>query len=185
MMRDGPRETFQLGRLTKEHWDGVRAIYAEGLSSGHASFETTVPDWTGWDAAHLTFGRIVVCHSGIPAGWAALSAVSRRAVYAGVAEVSVYVAGKWRGQGLGRLLLDELIRQSEEAGLWTLQSSIFPENVASIALHEACGFRQVGKRERIAAHQGVWRDTVLYERRSSVVGCRGGGTQVVGPPPEK
>ena len=166
----GAAPDFRLTGLTETHWEGVRAIYAEGLAGGHASFETTVPDWSTWDRAHLPHCRIVACESRIPAGWAALSPVSRREVYAGVAEVSVYVADRWQGHGLGRLLLTELIRQSEAAGIWTLQSSIFPENLASVGLHEACGFRQLGRRERIARHHGVWRDTVIYERRSLVVG---------------
>ena len=166
----GASPAFRLAGLTETHWEDARAIYAEGLAGGHASFETAVPDWRTWDSAHLPHSRIVATESGIPAGWAALSAVSRREVYAGVAEVSVYVARRWRGHGLGRLLLEELIPQSEAAGIWTLQSSIFPENLASIGLHEACGFRQLGRRERIARHHGVWRDTVIYERRSLVVG---------------
>jgi L-amino acid N-acyltransferase YncA len=156
--------------LTREHWDAVRTIYEEGLGTGQASFETRAPDWIGWDAAHLGHCRLVAVQGEPVLGWAALAPVSRREVYAGVAEVSVYVAASARGRGIGRLLLEELIRQSESAGIWTLQASIFPENLASLRLHESCGFRQLGRRERIARHYGVWRDTVLCERRSRVTG---------------
>jgi L-amino acid N-acyltransferase YncA len=159
-----------LARLREEHWDAVKAIYAEGLETGQASFETRPPDWKVWDEGHLPHSRVLACQAGSVVGWAALSPVSGRVVYAGVAEVSVYVAGRCRGQGVGRRLLAELIRQSELAGIWTLQASIFPENRASIRLHEGCGFRLLGRRDRIARHHGVWRDTVLYERRSEVTG---------------
>jgi phosphinothricin acetyltransferase len=148
----------------------VRSIYEEGLAGRQATFETSAPDWPAWDAAHLARCRIAAREGSTVLGWAALSPVSRRAVYSGVAEVSVYVAGQARGQGIGRRLLEELIRQSEAAGIWTLQASIFPENTASTRLHEACGFRLLGRRERIARHHGVWRDTILYERRSRVTG---------------
>ncbi|HEV8357787.1 MAG TPA: GNAT family N-acetyltransferase [Gemmatimonadales bacterium] len=159
-----------LGPLLAEDWPTVRSIYEEGLAGRQASFETGAPDWPEWDAAHLPQCRIAAREGGAVLGWAALSPVSRRAVYRGVAEVSAYVAGRARGQGIGRRLLEELIRQSEAAGIWTLQASIFPENAASTRLHEACGFRVLGRRERIARHHGVWRDTILYERRSRVVG---------------
>lgn len=163
---------MQLGPLRAEQWPEVRAIYEEGLAGGHASFETAAPEWPAWNAAHLTHSRLVAHEGegGRVLGWAALSPVSGRAAYAGVAEVSVYVAGGARGRGVGRRLLEELVRSSEAAGVWTLQASIFPENVASVRLHEACGFRRLGRRERIARHHGVWRDTVLYERRSTSVG---------------
>jgi L-amino acid N-acyltransferase YncA len=157
-------------KLHPGHWNRVRAIYLEGLATNQASFETTAPDWASWDASHLRHSRLVATRGADVLGWAALSPVSSRRVYAGVAEVSVYVASEARRQGLGRLLLEELVRQSEAAGIWTLQASIFPENVASVELHKACGFRLVGRRERIAQHHGAWRDTVLYERRSRVVG---------------
>ena len=156
--------------LLAAHWPEVRAIYEEGLAGGQASFETTVPDWCEWDASHLAHSRLVARDGERVIGWAALSPVSRRAVYAGVAEVSVYVAGRARGRGIGRRLLEELIRVSEAEGIWTLQASIFPENRASVRLHEACGFRLLGRRERIARHHGVWRDTVIYERRSPSAG---------------
>ena len=160
----------ELGALRPEHWLAVRAIYEEGLGTRQASFETVAPDWPTWDAAHLPHSRLIVRAGERILGWAALAPVSRRAVYAGVAEVSVYVSGAARGRGLGRLLLDGLIEESERAGIWTLQASIFPENAVSIRLHEGCGFRLLGRRERIAEHYGVWRDTVVYERRSRVVG---------------
>ncbi len=152
------------------HWNQVRAIYLEGLETNQASFETAAPDWPDWDAAHLPRCRLV-CACGVDVlAWAALSAVSPRRVYRGVAEVSVYVAGPARGQGIGRRLLEGLILESEAHGIWTLQASIFPENAASIRLFERCGFRLLGRRERIAQHHGTWRDTVIYERRSTTVG---------------
>jgi L-amino acid N-acyltransferase YncA len=156
--------------LSRQHWPAAKVIYEEGLATGHASFETEAPDWPSWDAGHLAHSRLVAVLAGQVAGWAALAPVSWRMAYAGVAEVSVYVAARSRGQGVGRLLLPELIRQSEAAGIWTLVASIFPENPASIRLHEVCGFRLLGRRERIGRHHGVWRDTLLYERRSAISG---------------
>ena len=158
-------------------WPQVRAIYAEGIATGHATFETTVPDWEAWDAAHRPDCRLVAVLGGEVAGWAALSPVSRREVYAGVAEVSIYVAGRARGRGLGRALLAALIEESEAAGIWTLQAGIFPENEASLRLHYACGFRLVGRRERIGCLNGVWRDTLLLERRSARVGLETSGAE--------
>jgi phosphinothricin acetyltransferase len=156
--------------MKETDWEAVRAIYEAGLRTGQASFETAAPDWTAWNAGHLPAPRLVARRGGRVIGWAALSPVSRRAVYRGVAEVSVYVAEAARGQGVGLQLLEELVRRSEAAGIWTLQASIFPENTASVRLHERCGFRLLGRRERIAQHHGVWRDTVIYERRSRVAG---------------
>jgi L-amino acid N-acyltransferase YncA len=148
------------------HWEQVRQVYVEGLRTGDATFETEAPSWETWDQGHLSFARLIAdCEGGI-AGWAALSAVSQRKVYAGVAEVSVYVGENFRGQGVGRALLQALIEQSEKNGVWTLQASIFPENQSSLALHFACGFRVLGVRERIGKLYGIWRDTVLLERRS-------------------
>ena len=152
-------------------WDQVRAIYLEGIRTGHATFETDAPSWERWDEAHLPFARLVMREGvtregGKVFGWAALSPVSRRAVYRGVAEVTVYVAESARGHGIGRALLDALITESERNGIWTLQASIFPENTASVELHRRCGFREVGRRERIAMLNGLWRDTLLFERRS-------------------
>lgn len=151
-------------------WEGVRAVYVEGLATGQATFETEAPGWERWDAAHLSFARLVARAGERIEGWAALSPVSSRRVYAGVAEVSVYVGREARGRGLGRSLLAALIEESERHGVWTLQASIFPENAASVALHKALGFRVVGRRERVAKLDGRWRDTVLFERRSTVVG---------------
>lgn len=150
--------------------DGVLAIYAEGLETGEATFETEVPTWAAWDAGHLQDCRLVARSGDTLAGWAALSPVSGRCVYAGVAEVSVYVAARARGQGVGRELLRHLVAASEGVGVWTLQAGLFPENAASLRLHERCGFRVVGRRERIGQLRGVWRDTLLLERRSATVG---------------
>lgn len=149
-------------------WEQVRAIYVEGLGSGHSTFETEAPSWERWDEAHLAFARLVMREGETVLGWAALSPVSKRQVYRGVAELTVYVAEAARGQGIGRALLEALIDESERNGIWTLQASIFPENTASVELHRRCGFREVGRRERIAMLHGVWRDTLLFERRSEI-----------------
>ena len=146
------------------------AIYGEGIATGQATFETILPEWQQWDAGHLPLGRFVAREGNKILGWAALSPVSRRQVYAGVAEVSVYIAASARGKGVGKALMAKLIEASEANGFWTLQSSIFPENLASIELHLKHGFRELGRRKRVAKLQGVWRDTVLLERRSQVVG---------------
>jgi len=156
--------------MTSADWPQVEAIYREGIASGNATFEIEIPSWEEWDRKHLAAGRLVARNSRDVYGWAALSAVSARRVYAGVAEVSVYVAEAARGRGLGKLLLRSLIEASEKGGIWTLQAGIFPENASSIALHKSCGFREVGRRERIGMLRGVWRDTVLLERRSTVAG---------------
>jgi L-amino acid N-acyltransferase YncA len=156
--------------MTVADWDAVAAIYRRGLDTGHASFETSVPAYEEWDAAHLADPRLVARLDGAVVGWAALSPVSERCVYGGVAEDSVYVAPELGGRDIGRQLLAELVRRAEEAGIWTVQAGIFPENTASLALHERCGFRVVGRRERLGRHRGVWRDVVLVERRSGVIG---------------
>lgn len=158
-------------KMLPGYWPEVRAVYVEGLATGDATFETEAPEWERWDAAHLRACRLVALDDGRVAGWAALSPVSARAVYAGVAEVSVYVGAGFRGRGLGRALLSALVRESEAAGIWTLQASVFPENVASVELHKACGFREVGRRERVGRLRGRWRDTILLERRSRAVGA--------------
>lgn len=160
----------ELVALQPAHWPAVRTIYRQGIATGEATFETEVPGWDGWHAAHLPFARLVAIAAGEVAGWAALAPVSSRTVYAGVAEVSVYVAEGWRGRGLGATLLRRLVAESEAHGIWTLQAGIFPENSASIALHLREGFREVGRRERLAKLHGRWRDVVLLERRSSRVG---------------
>ena len=157
--------------MTADHWPQVRAIYTEGIAGGHATLETTAPDWAAWDAEHLADCRLVALDDGQVAGWAALSAISERCVYGGVAEVSVYVAAAHAGRGIGSALLGALVAASEAARLWTLQAGIFPENEASIALHRKHGFRHVGTRERLGQMNGVWRDVALLERRSAVVGA--------------
>jgi L-amino acid N-acyltransferase YncA len=161
---------LMIEKMLPGHWERVRAIYLEGLATGHATFETEAPEWARWDASHLPVCRLAALAGGRVGGWAALSPVSARKVYAGVAEVSVYVAEEFRGARMGRALLEALVGESEAEGLWTLQASIFPENEVSIALHRACGFREVGRRERIGRLAGRWRDTVLLERRSKVAG---------------
>ena len=159
--------------MTPADWETVRALYAEGILSGQATFEIDAPNWNEWDAAHHPFARLVARLAGRIVGWAALSPVSRRACYAGVAEVSVYVAADHRGQGVGRQLLLAAIAESERRGIWTLQGATFAENEASLRLQRGCGFREIGRRERIGRLHGVWRDTVLMERRSPVVGVDG------------
>ena len=164
-------DPLTLRPLMAADWDVVRAIYREGIDSGDATFETDVPEWKTWDASRLEVCRIVAEEGGGIVGFAALSPTSKRPVYAGVAEVMVYVAGSARGRGIGGLLMRALVEASEAAGIWTLQASIFPENEASIRAHLRAGFREVGRRERIAQfHDGRWRDTVVLERRSSIVG---------------
>jgi phosphinothricin acetyltransferase len=152
--------------LELRHWEAVAQIYLEGIATRNATFETTVPNWPDWDRAHLPGLRFVAHRHGDVMGWAALAAVSDRCVYEGVAEDSVYVNQLARHQGVGRRLLDELIIASERAGIWTIQTGIFPENPASLRLHQAVGFRVVGTRERLGKLDGVWRDVVFLERRS-------------------
>jgi L-amino acid N-acyltransferase YncA len=156
--------------LRPADWDDVARIYAEGIATGDATFETDVPDWERWDAAHMPGHRLAATAGGVLVGWAALSAVSERCVYAGVAEVSVYVAADARGRGVGAALLEALIASSEAGGVWTLQAGVFPENEASVRLHERAGFRVVGRRTRLGRLHGAWRDVLLMERRSPVVG---------------
>lgn len=163
-------DTILLRRMQADDWPAVRRIYEQGIATGHATFETAAPGWESWDREHLEDCRLVAEREGVVVGWVALSPVSGRCVYAGVAEVSVYVAAAARGQGVGRRLLQALVACSEEAGLWTLQAGIFPENEASLRLHRACGFRVVGRRERLGQLHGAWRDVLLLERRSDVVG---------------
>ncbi|HXB94890.1 MAG TPA: GNAT family N-acetyltransferase [Puia sp.] len=156
--------------LLPEHWPAVKVIYEDGLATGNASFQTSAPTWEEWDAAHLKHSRLVALEGNVVLGWAALTPVSGRCVYAGVAEVSVYIDAACRGRGIGKALLNALISDSEAYGLWTLQAGIFPENTASLQLHKNAGFRQLGIREKIGQHNGIWRDTVLLERRSGKVG---------------
>jgi L-amino acid N-acyltransferase YncA len=154
--------------LRPDDWPAVRAIYEDGIRSG-ATFETQAPTWEAWDAAHPEL-RLVAERAGGVAGWAALSPYSDRCCYRGVGEVSVYVAEAARGSGVGRLLLEALVERSERAGYWTLNAGLFPENEASLQLHHSCGFRVIGVRERFGQLDGLWRDTVWLERRSTVVG---------------
>jgi phosphinothricin acetyltransferase len=157
--------------LTAAHWPAASIIYAEGIATGTATFTTDIPAWADWDAGHLPACRLVaVDDDQTVLGWAALSPVSGRCVYAGVAEVSVYVGAAARGRGVGRALLATLVAESEKNGLWTMQAGIFPQNTASVRLHEAAGFRLVGRRERIGQLRGQWQDTLLLERRSTMVG---------------
>jgi L-amino acid N-acyltransferase YncA len=155
----------ELRDLRPDDWPEVARIFGEGIRTGNATFETEVPSWEDWDGTHLSAPRLV----GEVVGWAALSPVSDRCCYAGVAEGSVYVAEADRGRGVGTSLLRELVERAEQAGIWTIQTGIFPENAASVALHERCGFRVVGMRERLGQVDGSWRDVLLLERRSSVI----------------
>jgi L-amino acid N-acyltransferase YncA len=159
-----------ISEMRPDDWETVRIIYAEGIATRQATFEVETPSWEAWDAAHLSFARLVARKAGTVAGWAALSPVSWRQAYAGVAEVSVYVAQDLRGTGFGRQLLEALIARSEQHGIWSLQVVMFPENAGSVALHLRCGFREVGRRQRIGKLDGEWRDTMLLERRSQRIG---------------
>jgi L-amino acid N-acyltransferase YncA len=161
---------LEIAEMAPADWEKVRAIYVQGIASGQTTFEVDAPTWDEWDAAHHPFARLVARLDDRIVGWAALSPVSRRTCYAGVAEVSVYVAADHRGQRIGRQLLLAAIAESEQRGIWTLQGATFAENDASLRLQRACGFREIGRRERIGQLHGIWRDTVLMERRSPVVG---------------
>lgn len=162
--------TLRIDPMRPSDWPAVLQIYLEGIATRQATFETEAPSWDAWDVSHLLFARLVAREDDQLVGWAALSPVSSRKVYAGVAEVSVYVAESQRGRGLGRRLLEALIAGSEANGIWMLQAVTFSGNAASVALHRRCGFREVGRRERIAKLDGVWRDTMLLERRSRTIG---------------
>lgn len=162
---------MQYTSIREGNYAEVARIYLEGIATGLATFETSAPTWEAWDKNHLSFGRIAALNSdGQMEGWACLSPVSSRCVYGGVAEVSVYVSQAARGKGLGQTLLQQLITESEQNGIWTLQSGIFRENVPSIKIHEKCGFRIIGYKERIGQLKGVWKDNMLLERRSTLVG---------------
>jgi phosphinothricin acetyltransferase len=156
--------------MTVSDWAPVANIYEKGIATGVATFETKVPAYEVWDKAHLSICRLVSECDDIILGWVALSSVSSRCVYGGVAEISVYVSRDSRGKGIGKLLLEHVISESEKAGIWTLQSGIFPTNIASIKVHETVGFRRIGTRERVGKLNERWIDNVLYERRSQVVG---------------
>jgi L-amino acid N-acyltransferase YncA len=163
-------QEITIEKMLTEHWEQVRKIYAEGMATGNATFQQDVPSWEEWDHTHLTNCRIIAQSHGQLTGWAALSPVSTRCVYAGVAEVSIYVSLAKTNSGVGSSLLKRLIELSEDNGIWTLQSGIFPENLPSLHLHLKHGFREVGRRERIGKINGVWRDVVLMERRSAKTG---------------
>ncbi len=156
--------------INEQNFGFVQQIYIEGLSGGMATFETDIPCWDKWNKSHLEYGRVAAYEDGKMRGWAALSPVSSRCVYGGVAEVSVYVGKDAQRKGVGKFLLENLIRISEEEGIWTLQSGIMPQNQASIILHQKCGFRMIGYREKVGQLDGIWTDNVLLERRSKVVG---------------
>lgn len=156
--------------LLPSDWNAVASIYKEGIATGLATFEKNVPSWETWNTSHMELCRIVVEDENKVVGWAALTPVSDRCVYNGVAEISVYVAKGQRGKGIGSKLLEELIKLSEAEGIWTLQSGIFPENVPSIELHKKMGFRIVGFKEKIGKLDGVWKDNCILERRSKIVG---------------
>jgi L-amino acid N-acyltransferase YncA len=162
--------SYKIENMQKEDWEQLRSIYLEGIDSGHATFETEAPSWERWNSGHISACNLVARREDRILGWAALSPVSSRCVYAGVAEVSVYVGQKYRGKQVGQALLTSLVERSEEEGIWTLQAGIFPENTASIFLHKKCGFREVGRRVRIGKMKGIWRDVILLERRSHTVG---------------
>jgi len=159
-----------IDKMIPGDWEQLKAIYLAGIAGGQATFEIEAPSWEAWDESHLSFARLVAREQNGVVGWAALSPVSNRRAYAGVAEVSVYVAEDRRRAGIGRRLLEMLITESERNNIWTLQAVMFPENHGSVALHLRCGFREVGRRERIGNLNGVWRDTILLERRSQLIG---------------
>ena len=161
---------FIVEKMKDEDWAEVASIFREGIATGNATFETEAPEWEQWDKNHLRDCRLVARSEGKVIGWAALSPFSRKRFYAGVAEVSLYVTDPARGVGVGKALLRSVIEESERAGIWTLQGMILRENLASLALAKSCGFREVGYRERIGQMNGVWRDVILMERRSKVVG---------------
>ena len=161
---------LEIKDIEPQHYTAIANIYSQGQQTGFATFETTVPSWEQWNASHIPTCRFAALSNNELVGWAALSPVSKRHVYRGVAEVSVYVATQYSGKNIGATLLENLIRESEKQEFWTLQSSIFPQNKASIRLHEKTGFRQIGYREHIGMRAGIWYDNILMERRSKNVG---------------
>ncbi len=163
--------SIRIDTMVVEDWQAVRRIYQAGIDTGHATFEAVAPSWEPWDADHLDSPRLVARDGGAVIGWAALAPVSGRCVYGGVAEVSVYVDTASRGRGVGLALLNALVAASEEAGIWTLEAGIFPQNEASVAVHRRSGFREVGRREKLGKLGGIWRDVLLLERRSATVGA--------------
>jgi L-amino acid N-acyltransferase YncA len=160
---------MELRELREEDWPAVREIYEQGIAGRNATFETEAPDWDTWDRSHLDGHRLVAVEDGRVLGWAALAPVSERCVYQGVAENSVYVDSAAQGRSLGKALLERLVTDAEQAGIWTIQTGVFPENEASVALHLRCGFRVVGTRERLGRLDGEWRDVLFLERRSELI----------------
>lgn len=162
---------YKIEEMTQEDWDGVAKIYLEGINTGKATFQTEVPTWENWNNSHISSCRLVARLDNNILGWGALSPTSSRCVYAGIAEVSIYIGEEYRGNGIGTTILTNLVKLSEENGFWTLQSGIIKENTASITLHKRCGFREIGVREKLGKmSNGVWHDVVLMERRSNIVG---------------
>jgi len=157
--------------MRNDDWSAVRAVYLDGIATGNATFQTEAPSWESWDSSHLSGCRLVAESKGVVLAWAVLGGYSRLPVFSGVAEVSIYVGQRVRGQGIGARLLQELVEASERDGFWTLLAGIFPENIMSLALHRRAGFREIGYRERVGQLHGKWRDVVLFERRSRVNGC--------------
>ena len=156
--------------LRKDHFPEIAEIYCQGLETGNATFETTVPTWEDWDKGKLKHSRLVATLDNTVVGWAALSAVSDRCVYGGVAEVSIYISNNHQGKGIGKALMQKLIEESEGNDIWTLQSGMFPENEATVALHKSAGFRMIGHREKVGKLGNTWRDTIMMERRSKTIG---------------
>lgn len=161
---------MEIAAIVKEHYTSISRIYKEGIETGHATFETTVPEWEDWDKSKLKHSRLAAIVDDTVVGWAALSPVSNRCVYGGVAEVSIYISNMHKGKGIGTVLISKLIDDSEANGIWTLQSGMFPENEATVALHQRFGFRLVGYREKIGKLGNTWRDTIIMERRSKTIG---------------
>ena len=169
-MKSKPGFEYQIVSMCAEDWLAVEKIYRQGIATENATFETESPGWESWNANHLLHSRLIARDRHGVLGWAALSPVSTRRVYAGVADLSIYIADAARGKGIGKSLLNALVDESEHNGIWTLQAGIFPENTTSLALHKSSGFREVGRRERIGQMKGLWRDVILLERRSRVAG---------------
>ncbi|EJL75805.1 GNAT family N-acetyltransferase [Chryseobacterium populi] len=161
---------MEIVTINKDHFSEIAEIYKQGLETGHATFETSVPVWESWDKSKLKHSRFAAAIDNTVVGWAALSAVSDRCVYGGVAEVSIYISNDYKGKGIGKALMLKLIEESEANGIWTLQSGMFPENEATVALHKSSGFRIIGYREKIGKLGNIWRDTIMMERRSKTVG---------------
>jgi phosphinothricin acetyltransferase len=155
--------------ITPADYSAIKRIFEEGIATGNATFEKTAPDWEYWDSHKLPFCRLAAVYNNQFAGWAALSPTSGREVYKGVCEESIYISAKHSGKGIGKILMNALIKESEKHGVWTLYAAIFPENIQSIKLHLGCGFREIGFMEKIGCMNGVWRDTILFERRSRVI----------------